>query len=141
MARSRKGRGISLPWEQRGVWARQVLAGPRWKVALLVLLLLLGAWGVARAAMDQAHLRETRAAIAEVHRAIESFRADLGRCPRSTQELVDPPRPGRGYLREIPTDGWGRRLWVRCPGRDDPAGADVVSAGPSGSFFVDDNVM
>jgi hypothetical protein len=28
---------------------------------------------------------------------------------------------------------------MRCPGLDDPDGADVISAGPSGSLAVDDN--
>jgi hypothetical protein len=44
-------------------------------------------------------------------------------------------------LRRAPTDGWGRRLFLRCPGRFDPDSVDVVSAGPSGDFFVDDNVL
>jgi hypothetical protein len=29
---------------------------------------------------------------------------------------------------------------VRCPGAADPETIDVVSAGPSGDFFADDNV-
>jgi type II secretory pathway pseudopilin PulG len=140
-SKKRTSRGIALPWEQRGAWMRDLLAGPRWKVALLVVVLGIVAWGIWRASVREAEMRETRAAIAEVRRAIESFRTEVGRCPRSTAELVDPPRPGRRYLREIPPDGWGRQLWVRCPARNDPAGADVISAGPSGSFFVDDNVM
>lgn len=139
--RGKRSGGIALPWEQRGEWFRDLLAGPRWKVALLLILLGLSAWGIWRASVREARLRTTRASIAEVRRAVDSFRSDQGRCPRSLEELVDPPRPARGYLRGVPADGWGRRLWVRCPGRNDPGGADVVSAGPSGSFFVDDNVM
>lgn len=141
MAGTRRKGGITLPWEQGGAWFRELLAGPRWKVALLIVVLGVAAWGLWRAAAERARLRETRAAIAEVRRAIDSFRTDLGRCPRSVSELVDPPRPRRRYLREVPRDGWGRPLYVKCPGRFDPNGADVVSAGPSGSFFDDDNVM
>lgn len=141
MASRKRSRGIALPWERRGAWLRDLFAGPRWKVGLLVLLLCLAGWGVFRASVRQAELRATRASIAETRRAIEAFRSEVGRCPRSVGELIDPPRPGRRYLREAPIDGWGRQLYVRCPGRNDPRGADVISAGPSGSFFLDDNVM
>ena len=141
MARSKRRREVTLPWERRGAWLRGVLAGPRWKVALLVLALALGAWGIWRASVRQATLRETRAAISEMHRAIDAFRSEVGRCPRSREELLDPPGGARRVIREIPKDGWGRELWMRCPARHDPNGAEVVSAGPSGSFFVDDNVM
>jgi len=56
-------------------------------------------------------------------------------------ELLHPPRSGRRYLRSVPLDGWGRAFWVRCPGRYDPDGADVVSAGPSGTLLADDNLQ
>ena len=138
--KTRHKRGISLPWERRGAWLRGILAGPRWKIAVAVFALVLAAGLIWRGADRQARVRETRAVIAEAHRAVASFRADLGRCPRSMTELLHPPRSGRRYLRAAPTDGWGRRLWVRCPSRSDADQADVISAGPSGSFFVDDNV-
>lgn len=141
MARTKRRREVALPWERRGAWLRGVLAGPRWKVALLVLALGLGAWGIWRASARQARLRETRAAISEMHRAVTAFRAEVGRCPRSKAELLDPPRGGRRVLRGIPKDGWGRELWMRCPARNDPGGVEVVSAGPSGDLFEDDNVM
>ncbi len=137
----RESSGVALPWERRGAWVRQLLAGRRWKVLLFLaatagLLLLL-----ASAAERRQRLRETRAASAEIKRAIASFRADMGRCPQSLDELMHPPRSGRRYLRQVPVDGWGHAFWVRCPGRYDPDGADVISAGPSGSFLVDDNVQ
>ena len=82
----------------------------------------------------RARVRATRAGIAEVQRAVTAFRAEMGRCPRSTTELVHPPRVGARYLLEVPIDGWGRELYVRCPSPHDPNAAEVVSAGPSGSF-------
>ncbi len=97
-------------------------------------------WLVYRAADHEEKMRLTRHAILEVHHAIEDFRADVGRCPRSQDELVHPPRSAARYLREIPDDAWGHRIFVRCPAFHDPDGADVISAGPSGDFFVDDNV-
>lgn len=120
---------------------RQLLAGRRWKVLLLLgigagVLFLVGS-----SAQRAERVRDTRAASARIKRAISAFRADLGRCPHSLEELVHPPRSGRRYLHEIPVDGWGRPFFVRCPGRYDPEDADVISAGPSGSFLEDDNIQ
>ncbi|MDH5490958.1 MAG: type II secretion system protein GspG [Myxococcales bacterium] len=131
---------VTLPWERRGAWARRLLAGPRWKILLVLGLLVWGASATYGFAQARAKERVTLLAIGEVHRAIRKFRSEMGRCPRSMTELVHPPRSRRRYLREAPRDGWGRTLWVRCPGHDDPDAADVISSGPSGSFLVDDNL-
>jgi len=141
MAKSTRRRGISLPWERR---ARgrigELLSTSRWKTLLVVALVVAAAVFAWRAADRRARTRATRASIAEVQRAVAAFRADIGRCPRSTVELLHPPRTGARYLGEMPLDGWGRPLLVRCPGRNNRDGADVISSGPSGSFFVDDNI-
>ena len=84
---------------------------------------------------------ETRAVIADVRRAVGQFQEDMGRCPYNLRELVRPARTGVRYLQELPVDGWGNPLWVRCPGRYDPEGLDVVSAGPSGNLLADDNIQ
>lgn len=140
MARTKRRSGISLPWERRGS-LRSLLAGARWRLWLAAAVVVAIVWTIASAASRREKEHETRVAIAEVRRAIRAFRAETGRCPSSTVELVHPGRSsGRRYLRQMPKDGWGRSLWVRCPGRNDPDGADVISAGPSGSFFVDDNL-
>lgn len=141
MARKHRSEGITLPWEERGAWVRELLAGQRWKVLLLVLALLGAAFLLFRNARHQSRVRQTRIAIADVKRAISTFRSELGRCPNSMVELVRPPDPGTRNLSEVPVDGWGGELWMGCPGHFDPAKADVVSAGPSGSFFIDDNVQ
>jgi hypothetical protein len=143
MARQRwsSGGGIALPWERRGAWGRRLVEGRRWKALLGVVVLLGALVAVGRSADHRERVVETRATIAEIKRGISSFRADVGRCPQSIYELMHPPRSGRRYLRRVPVDGWGRAFWVRCPGRYDPDGVDVVSAGPSGSWLVDDNVQ
>jgi hypothetical protein len=139
--RSSGGRSISLPWERRGAWLRELFAGRRWKV-LLALSIAAGALLlVARSAEQRGRERESRAAISEIKRSVAAFRNDMGRCPHSLHELMHPPRSGRRYLRQVPVDGWGRAFFVRCPGRYDPEAADVISAGPSGDFLEDDNVM
>ncbi|MFK7985276.1 MAG: type II secretion system protein GspG [Sandaracinaceae bacterium] len=139
--RSSRARSIALPWERRGAWLRELFAGRRWKVLLAVSLLGLALLVVARSAERRERERETRAAISKVKRSIGAFRNDMGRCPHNLHELMHPPRSGRRYLRHVPTDGWGRAFFVRCPARYDPEGADVISAGPSGDFLEDDNVL
>ncbi len=135
------GGGIALPWERRGAWIRQLVSGRRWKVALALGVTAMVLALVARSAEHRQRVVDTRTTIAEIKRGVASFRADMGRCPQSLYELMHPPRSGRRYLRRVPVDGWGRAFWVRCPGRYDPDGVDVISAGPSGSWLVDDNVL
>lgn len=141
MAKAKRARrSIFLPWERRSAWLGQLLTRRRFGVVLggaATIAIVLGLW---RAADERARIRATRAAIATVKRSVAEFREDMVRCPRSVVELVHPPRTGVHYLEELPVDGWGRSLYVRCPGVMNPEGVDVVSAGPSGDFFVDDNV-
>jgi hypothetical protein len=143
MARARKSRrSVRLPWEGRtgrlaGVVLdrRRVVTGAGVAAAGLLL------FAVYRKADERERIRTTRAALAEIRRAVVRFRDEIGRCPRSTGELLHPPRSGVRYLAELPTDGWGRAIYVRCPGEMSPDGIDVVSAGADGDFFGEDNVM
>ena len=140
MARRRQRERISLPWERRGRRWRATVHRTRWQAVLaMVLLAVLGA-AFARYARHRIRLRDTQVAIAQVNRAIDRFRADVGRCPSSEAELLHPPLSQKHYLDSIPKDGWGQPLWIRCPGHFQEA-AEVISAGPSGSFVQDDNIQ
>lgn len=141
MARKSRTVNVTLPWERRGNFVRQLFQGSRIRGLLALAILMACAAGVYSVADTRSRQRQTRVAIHEVKRAILLFRSQVGRCPRSTTELVHPPRSRTRYLRALPKDGWDRPLWVRCPAHDDPDGADVISAGQSGSFFVDDNIQ
>jgi type II secretory pathway pseudopilin PulG len=96
--------------------------------------------GFTRYAQHLIRVRDTQTAIVQVKQALDRFRADVGRCPSSATELLHPPLPKKHYLHSMPRDGWGRPLSIRCPGffADE---ADVISAGPSGSFLKDDNIQ
>jgi hypothetical protein len=132
---------ILLPWERQNAWLRELVSGQRWR-SLLTGLCVVGVLAFAyRAADHRARVRSTRAAIAEARRAVETFVAEMGRCPRSTVELVHPPKTGAHYLDSVPTDGWGNTLYVRCQGGGGYDIAEVISAGPGGSFLDDDNVF
>ena len=141
MAKRRRRKGIPLPWEERGSALRRLVAGARWKLGLVIVVLAVTAFLIGRVANNRARIRTTRATIDEIHRALNDYRAATGQCPRSVTDLLRPARAGAHYLRSLPTDSWGKAILVRCPAPMDPQGAEVVSAGPSGSFFVDDNIM
>lgn len=139
--RSRTTSSLALPWERQGSRLRELIAGGQWRRVLVALVVAVIGWGIWQSADARARVRRTHEVIAETRRALSQFREDMGRCPHTMRELVHPARAGTHYLHEEPVDGWGHPLWVRCPGRYDPGGVDVVSAGPSGSFLVDDNVQ
>lgn len=141
MRRRTKHKPILLPWEREHAWLAELLSGRRWRTVLLLAVALGGVVLAYRAADQRGRIRATRAAIAQAHRAVDAFVAEMGRCPRSTFELVHPPKTGAHYLDAVPIDGWGRPLHIRCPGHDRRDTALVVSAGPSGSLLSDDNVF
>jgi hypothetical protein len=132
---------IALPWERQGSRLRELVATGQWRRVALALVALGIAGGIWQSAEARGKVRRTREEIAETRRALAQFREHMGRCPYSIGELVHPSRAGVRYLRDEPLDGWGNPLWVRCPGRYDEGGVDVVSAGPSGNFLVDDNIQ
>lgn len=132
---------VLLPWERRRGWltggtplARHaVLIGAGIGICLLLM------WAL-RVQERRARVRATRTTITEVQRAIAAFRAEFGRCPEFPGELLHPPRAAARYLTEVPQDAWGHKLYVSCPSSHDPSAAEVVSAGPSGSFSDGDNI-
>jgi hypothetical protein len=132
---------LTLPWESRGAWLRDLVSGPRIRLVPIGAAVVLALWGGTAVAIEEQAVRDTRETIDDVHRAIDGFRLDYGRCPTTMRELVHPPRTGVDYLEREPLDAWGNPLWVRCPARYDALGADVVSAGPSGSFLDADNIQ
>ena len=136
-----RNRSILLPWERRNAYLAQ-LGFRRRLGAVLISAVVLGVVSITYHAADRrSRTRATRAAIAEAQRAVGAFVAELGRCPHSTVELMHPPKSGARYLNELPVDGWGRRLYIRCPGPTRAQAAEVISAGASGSFLDDDPIL
>lgn len=140
MGKSRQRTTLLLPWEHRSRWLQGSFTRSRVQSALIVAIVVAGLCVLYAVCMRHVRQRESRIAIDQVHRAIAAFRRDVHRCPNTTDELIHPPTPGRRYLQELPVDGWGNPLYVRCPGRFDSDQPEVLSAGPSGSFLTDDNV-
>lgn len=140
MAKNRQRSTLLLPWEHRSRWLQTSVSRSRVRLFTLALALLVAIVVIYAISIRHIRQRNSRVAIDEVQRAIASFRQEVHRCPTAAEELVRPPIPGRRYLQALPVDGWGNPLHVRCPGRFDKDQAEVISAGPSGSFLIDDNV-
>lgn len=121
-------RNVFFPWERRplgllgrrGMHVRVVLVG-----ALLIAVVL---WLRGREE-HKAAVRATRASITTTYQATAMFRADhQGQCPRTAEDLV-----AGGYLRDVPTDAWGRALRVECNNRvGEGIEVAISSDGPDG---------
>ena len=140
MTRRRQRERVALPWEGRGGRWRRVVSETRWQMLVGIIVMAVLLLGFARYARHRVRVRNTEVAIEQVEQAIDRFRADVGRCPRSDAELLHPPLPQKHYLDVMPRDGWARPLSIRCPGFFGDE-ADVISAGPSGSLLEDDNIQ
>ncbi len=140
MARRRHRERVSLPWEGRGRRWRGGFGNARWRSVLGLLAMTALAIGFTRHARERIRVRDSQVAVAQVKQAVDRFRADVGRCPKSEMELLHPPLSQKHYLDSMPNDGWGRPLSVRCPGYFEDE-AEVISAGPSGSLLKDDNIQ
>lgn len=131
---------LALPWEREDSVLRSLFSGRRLLpfVVLFVGTCLLGGahWFGGR----RADVLATRATLGEVSSAVDAFIRDIGRCPRSLNELVHPPRSGAHYLHEVPLDAWGQGFFLRCENGAPPA-IEVISAGPDGSFLDADNLL
>ena len=137
--RHRPEHSVRLPWEdRRGI--RRFFERSRLALFVGALVLALVATLIARAAGSREARRDTLKTIGTVHAAISRFRMDVGRCPRSMNELMHPPRGRSTYLHGEPKDAWGRAFHIECPAPGDPDAALVISAGPSGDFQQNDNL-
>ncbi|NLE46908.1 MAG: hypothetical protein GX614_00755 [Sandaracinaceae bacterium] len=140
--RKQKESSLTLPWEgRRGGLLRYIFTRARIAFVLALASVILLVVLLFRAQEERERERVTRQSIEEVYDALVRFREEFGRCPRSPIEVVHPPPTGKRFLREMPRDGLGRELHIECPGYFDPDDVEVISAGRSGSFLVDDNIQ
>lgn len=79
-----------------------------------------------------------------VKSAIGQYKVDNGSYPKSLQDLVQKPRNATNwhgpYLDKIPVDPWGNTYFYDCPGKHNPDGYDLFSAGPDGRIGTEDDI-
>jgi general secretion pathway protein G len=93
----------------------------------------------------QAQVTATQAQIAAFKTALEAFEVDNGYFPKSMEDLVQQPREAQNwhgpYLDKIPQDPWNHDYIYVCPGKHNPNGFDISSAGPDGREGTDDDIV
>lgn len=135
----RRERSVYFPWERRGVLGALSLPRRRMTAVLFAVLFVMFLSFVNGRAKSARDVRVTRSSLEHTRDAIDSFRADHGRCPRDLVELTAPgDRPA--YLASVPMDAWKRPLRYRCPARDATRAYDLVSDGPDGEPWGLDRV-
>ncbi len=98
---------------------------------------------------EQARITAAQTQIAALGTALDAFEVDTGQYPRGgdglNQLLVAPSdvTGWRGpYMKtDIPLDPWGRPYTYEMPGRMNPAGYDIRSAGPDGQANTADDIV
>lgn len=128
MAHARpKDTSILLPWERRGGFLQRpgiARVRPILLIAGVIVLFVV----VAHRERERAGIRATRASLLVLRDAVDTFRADNGwKCPSDLFELEK-----RNYIKKVPVDAWGNPFMLTCPGRFDPQGYELSSAGPDG---------
>ena len=97
---------------------------------------------------EQARVTAAQVQIATFGTALDAYEVDTGNYPRGSnglQALLVQPGDAtnwRGpYLKgDIPLDPWGHAYAYECPGRSNPSGYDIRSAGPDGQFGTSDDI-
>lgn len=98
---------------------------------------------------EQARVTAAQTQIATFSTALDAFEVDTGRYPTGgdgLQQLVAAPGDVSGwrgpYLKsDIPMDPWGHPYVYEFPGRRNPSGYDLSSAGPDGQAGNADDIV
>jgi general secretion pathway protein G len=118
---------ILFPWDVRVGVLRWLLLG-RMRSILTVGAVVLFVSLIAMREREQSGVRQTRAALFDIRRAVESYMAEHdGACPPNL-ESVAPLVKGEG----IRKDAWQRPLELSCPGKRSGLAYELMSDGPDG---------
>ena len=98
---------------------------------------------------EQARVTAAQTQISTFGTALDAFEVDNGSYPRGgdgLQMLISAPSGApnwRGpYLKsDIPLDPWGHPYLYECPGKTNPSGYDLRSAGPDGQAGTADDIF
>ena len=98
---------------------------------------------------EQARMTAAQTQISTFKTALDAFEVDTGNYPRGQDglmQLVVAPADVQGwrgpYLNgEIPLDPWGHPYVYEFPGKFNPSGYDITSAGPDGNLGTEDDII
>lgn len=97
---------------------------------------------------ERARETATKAQIENLSTAIKNYEMDIGRLPRTLEDLIEDPGNTNNawdgpYLgrEEIPKDAWGRDFIYKAPGTNNKRGFDLSSMGSDGDENTDDDII
>ena len=140
---SRSDEDFRLAW-----WQMQVISLRHHlrllRIALTCTLLVMSAWGclfVLPCQVACCHMPndDARNAAFELGKSVELYRLQMDAWPSELTLLLEPPR-GRPLMKRIPSDPWGNPYRLVIPGLRNPSRFDIVSFGPDGKPYTDDDV-
>jgi general secretion pathway protein G len=79
--------------------------------------------------------------------ALDRFEVDNGNYPKSLQDLVQQPADAKNWHGpyfnppNLPIDPWGNSYIYEYPGKHNPTGYDLFSAGPDGNAGAEDDIV
>jgi len=96
---------------------------------------------------EQARQAAAQSDLAAIKTALDAYEVDNGRYPQGKTglaALIQMPRDARNwhgpYLDKLPQDPWGGYYLYDFPGKHNPAGYDLYSAGPDGKAGTEDDI-
>jgi len=96
---------------------------------------------------EQARQAAARSDLSSIKTVLDAFEVDNGYYPKGKNglnDLIQMPRDARSwhgpYLEAIPQDPWGNPYIYEFPGKHNPAGYDLYSAGPDGKPGNEDDI-
>ena len=109
---------------------------------IMIVLALIGMIGagvavVVNNSFQKAKLKIAKERIKEISQGVTTYMIDSNsNCPKSLDDLV-----AQKYLSKASAkDPWGKDFVLRCPGQQDPDGADITSAGPDRADGTTDDI-
>jgi hypothetical protein len=116
---------IYFPWEARSGFRRFFAAG-RVRPVLVIFAIVGFVVLVAMRERQRAGVRQTRATLVDLRRAVDGYLAEhSGSCPPGLEAVLD-----YSNFKELPRDAWGNPFRLVCPGHFDGAPYELTSDGP-----------
>jgi type II secretory pathway pseudopilin PulG len=106
-------------------------------IVLAIIAMVAGGVGVALFKnFQKAKISAAKMRVKAARDAVTQFMIETPTCPHSIDELVQ----GKYLDRDKAKDPWGSNLTLKCPGANDPEGADVSSPGPDKQDGTSDDI-
>jgi general secretion pathway protein G len=96
-------------------------------IVLAIIAMIAGGVGVALFnKFKKAQIQTTKMRVKAVRESVTQYMIETPSCPKSMEELLS----GKYIDKDKMKDAWGANIVLKCPGTNDPEGADVSSPGP-----------